>query len=333
MGGFHGGHGHSGGGFHGGGGFHSSGSHFSSSSRYTGSGSHYGGHSGGGGNNPLSGLIVGIIGIVISSLVTFFLGFDFEMIYFFIVSVVVFFVSLGRLISDSAKIKKALKDDENVENSSDKVYEVVQVDTKRNRITTRALKIVGVIFLALGALFAVLFHTNSTTATITKTSMATDYQTYQKYEKYDFEYIVNGVTYTGEGDDDLVWNGYEYEFDIEIGEEYPIYYYMVNPSSYSFSREPFAVLYIAVLIIGGVLFIVGIVLRKKYLHSIEYVGDLNNDGKINEEDLVIYQQRKKDEKLKELAEANRKYINCPFCDAKIKREERTCPFCGGTLDK
>ena len=163
--------------------------------------------------------------------------------------------------------------------------------------------------------------------------MATDYQTYQKYEKYDFEYIVNGITYTGEGDDDLVWNGYEYEFDIEIGEEYPIYYYMVNPSSYSFSREPFAVLYVAVLIIGGVLFIVGIVLRKKYLHSIEYVGDLNNDGKINEEDLVIYQQRKKDEKLKELAEANRKYINCPFCDAKIKREERTCPFCGGTLDK
>ena len=69
----------------------------------TGSGSHYGGHSGGGGNNPLSGLIVGIIGIVISSLVTFFLGFDLEMIYFFIVSVVVFFVSLGRLISDSAK--------------------------------------------------------------------------------------------------------------------------------------------------------------------------------------------------------------------------------------
>lgn len=333
MGGFHGGHGHSGGGFHGGshGSFHSGGSHFSSG-RYTGSGGHYSG--GGGGGSPLGGLIYGIFGCIVCIGCFIWCEFDFEFLLGFFGSVILALVSLARLVADKEKIKKALKEDDNVDNVDNKVYEVVQVDTKKNRIGTRVCRVFGYITLGLGLLFIFLFHTKTSIATITDANQKYDYHGIA-YEEYTFRYTVDGKYYYGVGDDDLVYDYQKgrYVFDIEVGEEYPIYYYMVNPSSYSFSKEPFAPLYVILIISGSVLIIIGIVFRKKYLKSIEYVGDLNNDGKINEKDLIIYQKKKSEENLAKMAEAAKKYINCPFCDAKIKKDERNCPFCGGVLIK
>ena len=217
MGGFHGGHGHSGGGFHGGshGSFHSSGCHFSSS-RHTGSGGHYHGGSGGSGS-PEGSLIFSILGIFVFTAMYFAFDYDFEFLIYVFTCVIVAFVSIVRLAVEHETIVNALKSDEKVENVPTKVYEVTRVDTKKNRVRTKACRIIGYVLVSLGALFIVLFHTNSTSAKIVSTKISFD----GKYEEYVFEYTVDGITYYGQGDDDFVYDysKNEYVFDIKEGEE------------------------------------------------------------------------------------------------------------------
>ena len=79
--------------------------------------------------------------------------------------------------------------------------------------------------------------------------------------------------------------------------------------------------------VGTGLLVSGFIVRMKFKKSIQSVGDLNNDGKINEEDLIIYgnqlDEAKKEEKRRI---ESKKY--CKYCGSKLADENLFCPQCG-----
>lgn len=334
MGGFHGGHHSSGGGFHGGSHHSSGGSHHSSS--YRGSGRHYYGRGGGGGEefSPFSLIVPFIVGLVI--VIVFFASHgEIIGVEYFVVGGLSCFICivvwLGYLIHYLSEVKNALVGNPQIDNDPNKVYSITIVETYKNKKVTKAFRIIGYVFLAIATIFLFLFGTASTTATVDSVNMATGPYN-EKYEEYTFNYTVGSIVYHGNGEDDLVYKNGTYVYDIEVNDVYPIYYYRVAPQFYSFSKDPQIGWVITFYITGAIFLIIGIVFRRRYLKQIDFVGDLNGDGKINEKDLELYQ-----EKLKKIQE---EFVNtdtvikkCPFCDKTVAQDEGNCPYCGGVLKK
>ena len=220
------------------------------------------------------------------------------------------------------------KSQEEVEERLSK-YVVVEAETPKNKLKTRILRIIGYIFIALGVLFFFLLEEYQYKATITSTSWVTDAQG-EVYEVYSFSYTINGKEYIGRGDDDAAYTlDNERYFDIALGEEYTIYASIISPEKYQFEPTNTNVA-IAILLsgVGIAFFLIGFISRRKFLVSIQHIGDLNNDGKINEKDLIIFNHQEYEKRMEEFNKSSKNNRRCAFCGSKISKDELFCSFCG-----
>lgn len=202
---------------------------------------------------------------------------------------------------------------------------VERVPTK-NKNLTRALRIFGYVALAFGVLCYFFIGLRTVDATITKAKINTPPES-EPYEVYEFEYQYKGKEYKGYGDDDIVYdiNG-NMMMDINVGDVYTLYINPFDAKVYKFQDDNRNSIVAAILfVIGGFSILLGIVLRRKYLVSIQYVGDQNEDGRINESDLFIYSQA---QYQKLLHKNEMKKAVCPYCGKPLKKEQFFCPNCG-----
>ena len=215
------------------------------------------------------------------------------------------------LIHDALDINKEEIDKLNGAINNSKVY-TKTVEPKSNRIITRISRIFGYIFIVAGIVSYILCHQVSVGATIT--SKEESFRTVD----YTFTYTYKGNTYEGSGSDDLKFSSL-----IEEGKEYTIYVTMVNPKDYGFGVNLADFLFLILFAhIGAGLLIYGFVARKKYLVAIRFVGDLNNDGIIDEKDYEIY---KKNNKIDVEFDATKdKFKYCPYCGERLVNQS----YCG-----
>lgn len=204
---------------------------------------------------------------------------------------------------------------------------------------------IGILLIIIGIIsFLFIATPRHTIATIIDTDIATD--SYEKYEVYDFEYYVNGIRYTGYGDDDLNADG---TLSIEVGEKYTLYLRLLGDTSYSFSDQtPTGFL------IGGVLSAFGIFAIAhavkayvKFRKELAEVGDANGDGKVDKYD-IEYAKKKKtgmadgaydgardataENVYDELRKEKPKRV-CPYCGSLVGDEHLFCVQCGGRLSE
>ena len=98
------------------------------------------------------------------------------------------------------------------------------------------------------------------------------------------------------------------------------------------STNCFLVLLIFVGVVGISLLAVGISMRVLFIKKIKTIGDLNNDGKIDEEDLVEFQKQEKEKERLEKERIERlKY--CQYCGAKYPKDAIFCEQCGAPRTK
>lgn len=172
------------------------------------------------------------------------------------------------------------------------------------------------ILIMLVGLFIFIFcFTFKTTATVTDTYNAHDISGI--YEKYDFEYEVLNKTYTGHGDDDVIFTGSSYYYQVNVDEEYPIYVHIYNFSKYEFDNEDLitCVIFCPFLeLFGLTLLISGLMKHKQHKKDLKEIGDINRDGKIDEED------------FNSLPKENEK--KCPYCGSILKKDDKECKSCG-----
>lgn len=189
------------------------------------------------------------------------------------------------------------------------------------RMTFKGAVSLGGFLVALGLFLLMILLRVRTDAVITKTSLANDGD---YYEVYDFEYKRNGKTYKGYGDDDAYYDYYTdtYRYSILEGEVYDIYVSPIIPSIYDFSSSAnVGAAFCQIFTVAGVVIIVSsIYKRKKFLESLEELGDLNGDGKIDEGDFDYaknhpYQEPKIQKK-------------CPYCESVLDDDATECKSCG-----
>lgn len=89
--------------------------------------------------------------------------------------------------------------------------------------------IAGIILTLVGCGIFLLFFRFQSTATITNVKLV-EFIT-ERYWKYNFSYSWCGKTYNGYGDDD-----YYSSSDFAIGDQYPVYFTLLNPSDYKFEN-------------------------------------------------------------------------------------------------
>ena len=214
-----------------------------------------------------------------------------------------------------------------------KNFLIIEGRTQRNKKKTITLKVLGVLFALLAVLFFFLMRPYQVMATVDEVRMVTDGSS--EYEEYTFSYTDrNGTTHIGNGDDDLIYNQDtgKYEYDIKQGRQYPLYISILAPGNYSFSENyAFLILVIALGGLGAGLLIAGFVLRARFLLSIQNVGDLNNDGKINEKDLAVFADNVK--QAEEEEKARIKALDyCKYCGSKLDKRTLFCPQCGASRE-
>lgn len=226
-------------------------------------------------------------------------------------------------------IKRA-NEKENAINTTGK-YIIVEGELPKNKLKTKLMRIFGYVLIGLGVVFFFLLEEYRYTATITSATLVRDYND-EVYEVYTFSYNVNGRRFTGRGDDDAAYtlDGERY-FDIAVGEEYTIYASILTPGDYHFSPSNTNV---AATILscgaGLVLVVIGVISRKRFLISIQYVGDLNNDGKIDEADLIIFNRQEHEKRMEELKRKQKNKNRCIYCGEKIPKNKLFCPQCGAS---
>lgn len=210
---------------------------------------------------------------------------------------------------------------------------IEEAKTSKNKQTTKALSIIGLVVLIVGILLGILLYQSPVTAKVTEVMMMNDNG--HNYEKYEIRYNFLGELYVGVGTDELEYNSETntYEYDIKENEEYPVYVAIIAPSKYHFQRS-----YLS-FVLGGIFFLAGTILlivafikRKKFLISISSIGDLNNDGKINEIDLRMYAKNEEEKEAYE-AERIRKKEFCKYCGSKLLKTDLFCPQCGAKREE
>lgn len=208
-----------------------------------------------------------------------------------------------------------------------------EAKTSKNKQTTKALSIIGLVLIVVGILLGVLLYQRPVTAKVTEVMMMNDNG--HKYEKYEIRYNFLGELYVGVGTDELEYNDETntYEYDIKEGEEYSVYVSVIAPSNYHFQRS-----YVS-FVLGGIFSFSGIVIvivafikRKKFLISIQFINDLNNDGKINEIDLRMYAKNEEEKEAQE-KERIRKRDFCKYCGSKLLKTDLFCQNCGAKREE
>lgn len=210
---------------------------------------------------------------------------------------------------------------------------IEEAKTSKNKQTTKAMAIIGAVLLIVGVLLGVLLYQFSVTARVTEVMTMND-NGYQ-YEKYEIRYTFMGEFYIGVGTDELEYNSETntYEYDIKENEEYPLYVAIIAPSKYHFQRSYVSFVLGGIFLASGAgLLIAAFVLRKKFLISISSVGDLNNDGKVNEIDLRMYAKAEEEKEALE-KERIRKKDFCKYCGSKLLKTDLFCPQCGAKREE
>ena len=97
---------------------------------------------------------------------------------------------------------------------------IEEAKTSKNKQTTKALSIIGLVLLIVGILLGVLLYQSPVTAKVTEVMMMNDNG--HQYEKYEIRYNFLGELYVGVGTDELEYNSKTntYEYDIKENEEY-----------------------------------------------------------------------------------------------------------------
>ncbi|MBQ4356978.1 MAG: zinc ribbon domain-containing protein [Acholeplasmatales bacterium] len=100
--------------------------------------------------------------------------------------------------------------------------------------------------------------------------------------------------------------------------------------------EPKDSLYLGLLIFfGGIYLFLGIILRLNFLETIAFVKDQNNDGRIDEEDLIIfYDELEKNKEAEEKIVAQKRkaeVFHCPYCGKRIAKKAIECRYCGARI--
>ena len=200
--------------------------------------------------------------------------------------------------------------------------------------------LLGFLFVCIGVFVFLMVSTpRHATATITKASIVGS--GFDQYEVYDFEYVVNGVTYTGYGDDDLKSDG---TLSIEVGEKYTLYLHLISNNKYEFEdKTPLGAGF------GGIFAVIGVfVILNSFKNYLKYrrllmeVGDANNDGKINEYDLEYADKKNSgmsDGAYLGAKEATKENVydelkvkrTCPYCGSLVRDTDLFCQQCGGRL--
>ncbi|MCR5350135.1 MAG: zinc ribbon domain-containing protein [Acholeplasmatales bacterium] len=204
--------------------------------------------------------------------------------------------------------------------------------------------IFGILLIFFGfMLFFVIATPKSATAVVTKTSKA--YDSTGAYEIYDFEYDYNGVTYYGHGDDDLGSGG---SYTVNVGEEYTVYLHLYSNSVYEFENETGSgVIALAIFgILGLVLVLNTVGIYSRYKQKLSEIGDVNGDGKLDEQDIEYSENKNngaslgayegakeaaKENTIKEMKKECR--VSCPFCDSVLPEGSTFCPNCGARIAK
>jgi hypothetical protein len=234
-------------------------------------------------------------------------------LFFTIAGVAIIIINIKRYQKEKEEIKETIDINKididsflnSISKDSTKVYAKTE-EPKSNRIITRSATIVGYVLMGLGLVLFLLLNQVKVKATVTS-----KYETSSEVS-YSFTYSYNGAPYSGQGSDKK-----EYSSMITEGSQYYIYVSMVNPSHYEFeyNAAPMITLFVF-LILGSAFLGYGIIQRKKYLVSIKFVGDLNHDGKIDEEDYKIYKNGGGVEvEFENVSKSKFKY--CPYCGERL----------------
>ena len=207
----------------------------------------------------------------------------------------------------------------------------------------------AIIFIVIGVCIFLNTFKVRVKATITKTSVVKD-EYDDPYEVYDFEYSYRNQTYTGYGDDDVEYH-YEdgnmvYTLSILEGEVYDLYVSPIFPSNYAFSSEgvTMGIAFTAFLSITGCFILFSnISKRKKFKQDLQEIGDVNNDGKLDEKDMEMADAISKAkiqgeaQAVKENTYDNLRRENsiryCEYCGAQLDVNDKFCPNCGSSRSK
>ena len=226
--------------------------------------------------------------------------------------------------------------------SSNKKYNISYGTSNGRPMTFLGSLLISILLIGIGLFVFFLVATpRHATATITRTNIV---GTYDRYEIYDFEYEVNGQKYYGDGDDDLNSDG---SLNVNVGDKYTLYLHVFKDDSYEFEDKT-----LLGSLFGGVFFFIGLLIFVssiltyiKYKRLLSEIGDANNDGKIDENDIAYEDGKKggmadgaylgardatKENVYDELRKEKPKKV-CPYCGSYVKEEDLFCTQCGGKL--
>lgn len=210
-------------------------------------------------------------------------------------------------------------------NNNDKRFFCSEGMRRTNRITTLILYVIGILLIAASAIFIPLTTPEPVEARVSEIEYVSKNGVMKQL--VEFKYTYNGKEYFG------------YEYYSGYGTSYKpydtldIYVSKIQPSNYHLEKTNS---FLVLLIFGGVagisLLAVGISMRVFFIKKIKTLGDLNNDGKIDEEDLVEFQKQEKEKERLEKERIERlKY--CPYCGAKYPKDAIFCEQCGAPRTK
>ncbi|MCR5231515.1 MAG: zinc ribbon domain-containing protein, partial [Acholeplasmatales bacterium] len=196
---------------------------------------------------------------------------------------------------------------------------------RTNRITTLILYVVGILLIAASVIFIPLTTPEPVEARVSEIEYVSKNGVMKQL--VEFKYVYNGTEYFG----------YEYysasETNYKPYDTFELYVSKIQPSNYHLTKSnSYLVLLTFAGVIGVFLLAFGIGYRISFLRRIKAIGDLNNDGKIDEEDLVEFQKQEKEKERLEKERIER--LNyCQYCGAKYPKDAIFCEQCGAPRTK
>lgn len=178
------------------------------------------------------------------------------------------------------------------------------------RLSFIASIIIGLLWSFIGLIIIFFLSTVTKSATIINTKPSFD----RDYVIYEFEYNYLGKSYVGNSKERLGYSGQEYH----VGDTLEIYVYSYDGSKYELrSNARYILFVILILVVPGFTEIgISIYKRKMHLKDLEEIGDINNDGIIDEKDFNA---------LPTIPNVTNK--KCPNCGESIYSKALICPKC------
>lgn len=188
----------------------------------------------------------------------------------------------------------------------------------KNKLKSKIFFFSGLFIILLAFLSLILFVPSKVSAKLINIDNTKETTTYE------FEYTKDNKTYKGiyEG---VFKDSFIKGEDAKLNISYPVYVTRINKNNVSFKKpNTYIILFYSISIVGWSISLVGLIIRKSFLLSVEVVGDLNNDFKIDEKDLLIYLNKDKDSSVL-------KY--CPSCGKELQSNELLCDSCNSNKEE